>query len=62
MKALCRHCQNSCKRIGLIDCDKYSAKANKPQQLQNEINELFKQNKYEEARKLQEELFRLNHG
>lgn len=62
MKCLCRHCQNPCKKIGLIDCDKYNAKANRPQQLQNEINELFKQNKYEEARKLQEELFRLNHG
>jgi len=62
MKVLCRHCQNPCKKIGLIDCDKYNAKASRPQQLQSEINELFKQNKYEEARKLQEELFRLNHG
>lgn len=62
MKVLCRHCQNPCKRIGLIECDKYNAKANRPAQLQTEINELFKQNKYNEAHKLQEELFRLNHG
>jgi len=62
MKVLCRHCQLPCKRIGLVTCDRYNAKANRPEQLRIQINNLFKQNKYDEARKLQEELFRINHG
>jgi len=62
MKVLCRHCQSSCKKIGLVECDKYNAKANRPAQLEKEINELFKQGKHNEAKKLSEELFRKLNG
>lgn len=62
MKVLCKHCQLNCKKIGLVDCDSYSAKANRPEQLRNQINEAYKNQDYELARKLSEELFRLMHG
>jgi hypothetical protein len=62
MKVLCKHCQSSCKKIGLVECSSYNAKANRPQQLQIQINEAYKSHDYELARKLSEELFRLNHG
>jgi hypothetical protein len=25
MKVLCRHCENSCKRIGLVECAKFTS-------------------------------------
>ena len=28
MKVLCKHCLNSCKKAGKIDCEKYKPKAN----------------------------------
>lgn len=62
MKTLCRHCQSNCKKIGLVDCDKYNAKANRPEQLKDEINKAYKDHDYELAKKLSEELFRINHG
>lgn len=62
MKVLCKHCQLNCKKIGLVDCGKYSAKANKPEQLRTQINEAYKNQDYELARKLSEELFRSMHG
>lgn len=46
MKALCKHCQLNCKKIGLVDCGKYSAKANKPEQLRIQINEAYKNQDY----------------
>jgi len=62
VKVLCKHCQSLCKRIGLIDCDKYNAKANRPAQLQSEINEAYKKQDYELAKKLSEQLFRKLNG
>jgi len=62
MKVLCRHCQSNCKKIGLVECDRYDAKANRPKQLEEQINIAYKNKDYELARKLSEELFRINHG
>jgi hypothetical protein len=62
MKALCKHCQLNCKRTGLVDCNKYNAKANRPEQLKEEINNAYKVGNYELAKKLSEELFRKDHG
>lgn len=62
MKALCKHCQSSCKKIGLVECDRYNAKANRPQQLEKEINEAYKKQDYELAKKLSEQLFRKLNG
>jgi hypothetical protein len=58
----CKHCSNSCKSIGKTDCEKYQAKANRPEQLKNEIREAFRNENYELAKKLQDELFKFNHG
>jgi hypothetical protein len=62
MKALCRHCQSSCKKIGLVECDSYNAKANRPAQLEKEISNAYKDGRYDEAKKLSEELFRKLNG
>lgn len=62
MKVLCKHCQSSCKKIGLVECDKYNAKSNRPEQLKYEINKAYKNKDYELAKNLSEELFRINHG
>lgn len=62
MKVLCIHCELSCKKSGLIECGKYSAKANKLENLKADINKAYKARDYELAEKLSEELFRMNHG
>ena len=62
MKTNCIHCQLPCKTLGRTECNKYDAIANKTKQLPEKIKEAFKTNNYEFAKKLQEELFRLNHG
>lgn len=56
MKVLCRHCQNPCKRIGLVECDKYNAKANRPQQIEVEIKKAYASRDFELANKLRKEL------
>ncbi len=53
---LCRHCQNPCKKTGLIQCEKYNAKSNRPQQLADEIKKAFKEDRYKDARLLKKEL------
>jgi len=55
-KVLCKHCQNSCSKIGLINCSLHNAKSNRPQQLADEIKKAFKEDRYEDARLLQKEL------
>lgn len=60
MEIICKHCQESCKKIGLVKCEKNNPKANRPKQL--EINEAYKEGDYELAKRLTEELFRMNHG
>jgi len=62
MKVLCKHCQNTCKQIGLIECDKYNAKANIPEQLKEAINKAYKERNFELAHKLSEELFIFQNG
>lgn len=62
MKVLCKHCQKTCKQIGIFKCDKYNAKSNRPEQLKDEINKAYKDRNYELAKNLSEELFRINHG
>jgi len=62
MKVLCKHCQLTCKKIGLVNCDKYSAIADKPQQLKAAINMAYKEGDYKKAEELTEELFRFNNG
>lgn len=58
----CKHCELLCKTIGKTDCDKYTSKALRPEKLKNEIKEAFENQDYKLARKLQEELFKFNHG
>jgi len=58
----CKHCQNSCKVKGKTECNKYQSKANRPEQLKQEIREAFKNRDYDLGKKLNEELFRKNHG
>jgi len=62
MKVLCKHCQLTCKKIGLVNCSKYSAIADKPQQLKAAINKAYKGGDYKKAEELTEELFRFNNG
>jgi hypothetical protein len=62
MRILCKHCQSSCKKIGLVECESCNAKANRPAQLEKEINEAYKSGMYDEAKKLSEELFRKLNG
>lgn len=62
MKVLCKHCQNTCKQIGLVECDKYNAKANRPEQLKLLINKAYKDRNFELAHKLSEELFIFQNG
>jgi hypothetical protein len=58
----CKHCQLLCKVQGKTECTSYQAKASRPEQLKEEIKEAFKNNNYELGHKLQEELFKYNHG
>jgi uncharacterized membrane protein (DUF106 family) len=46
----------------LVDCVKYSAIADKPQQLKAAINKAYKAGDYKKAEELTEELFRFNNG
>jgi hypothetical protein len=62
MKVLCKHCQLTCKKTGLVNCDKYSAIADKPQQLKTAINKAYKEDDYKKGEELTEELFRFNNG
>lgn len=62
MKVLCNHCQLPCKRIGLVECSKYNAKANKPQQLQEQIKKAYSEGRYDKARELQSELDKFWYG
>lgn len=58
----CRHCARMCKTLGTKSCNNYTPIANKPEQLRVEIKEAYSKNEYDKARKLQEELFRLENG
>lgn len=62
MKVLCKHCANTCKRIGAVECSKYNAKANKPQQLQEQIKKAYSEGEYDKARELQAELDKFFYG
>lgn len=62
MKVICKHCQNSCKKIGAVECDKYNAKSNNPEQLRLQINEAYKKGDAETANRLSDELFRKENG
>ena len=62
MKVLCKHCQNTCKKIGVVTCNSYNAIANKPEQLKEEIRKAYQNKDYELGKKLEEELFRKQHG
>lgn len=62
MKVICKHCQNSCKKIGAVECDKYNAKSNKPEQIRKQINKAYKNMDAETDNKLGGELFRKENG
>lgn len=62
MKVICKHYQNSCKKIGAVECNKYNAKANKPEQLRKQINKAYKIMDIKTAIRLSDELFRKENG
>ena len=62
MKVLCKHCQNTCKKIGVVNCDSYNAIANRPEQLKTEIRKAYQNKDYELGQRLENELFIREHG
>lgn len=62
MKSNCIHCQLPCKQKGKTECTSYNPISKRPQQIEIEIREAFSVGDYEKGRKLQDELFRMNHG
>jgi len=62
MSTNCKHCFLKCKVLGKTECDKYQSIASRPEQLKIEIKEAFKIGDYEKGKRLQDILFRMNHG
>ena len=58
----CKHCIKNCKSLGKTECEKYKARADRPNQLPNLIREALNKGDYQEVEKLQAEQFRFNHG
>ena len=58
----CKHCLLSCAQKGKTECEKYKAKADRPNQIPNLIREALNKGDYQEVEKLQKELFKFNHG
>ena len=61
-KVLCRHCSLSCKKIGLVNCSLYNAKANRPEQFKAEIKLAYANNDQNKANALQKELYQFYYG
>jgi hypothetical protein len=61
-KSNCKHCQLKCKTQGKSSCEKYNAIAERPSQLIGSIREALNNKDHELAKKLQNELFKFNHG
>jgi len=58
----CIHCQLSCKQVGKTECETYKPISGKPEQLQIEIKNAFKEGNYEKGKELQDQLFKFNYG
>lgn len=58
----CKHCQLNCKQIGKTECEKYNAKANRPEQLKAEIKLAYSNSDNATALKLQNELDMFYYG
>jgi hypothetical protein len=61
-KSNCKHCQLNCKSIGKTECTKYNSIAERPNQLIGSIRDALNNKDNELAKKLQDELFKFNHG
>ena len=61
-KVLCRHCSLSCKKIGLIECNKYTPIANKFENMKEEIRLAYANNDQNKANALQKELYQFYYG
>jgi hypothetical protein len=61
-KINCKHCQNSCKQIGKTECENYKSIASRLESLREEIRKAFNSGNYDLAKKLQDELFKFEHG
>ena len=59
---LCRHCSLKCKKIGLIECNKYTPIANKFENMKEEIRLAYANNNQNKANELQKELYQFYYG
>lgn len=51
----CKHCSKSCKSLGVTECEKYEAKADRPNQLPKLINDAIVAGDLQKVKELQAE-------
>lgn len=61
-KINCRHCSKPCKLLGITECAKYEAKADRPARLPKLINDAIVSGNLQKVKELQDEQDSFNYG